>query len=199
MTNLSLKERLERLERTPDAPPVASGSSEVVELVPPDHLPDLKTISAIKSLARRGVRLALAKALIEDLIQRPPMPITIRVPHVEDRDAFATEMIESGVRIQFTGARIKNPPHPGGFVWYEIIEPTGLSVTDAAEALGVSRVALSAFLNERTRLSPEMALRIEKTFGVSMDALMRMQTTYDIAEMRRREKTVKVGRRIAAE
>jgi len=79
-----------------------------------------------------------------------------------------------------TGIRMKNPAHPGGFVKHEIIEPHDLSVTDAARILGVTRPALSALLNERAALSPEMALRIEKAFGVSMDTLMRMQNSYDI-------------------
>ena len=58
--------------------------------------------------------------------------------------------------------RMKNPAHPGGFVKTEIIEPLGLSVTDAAQVLGITRAALSAFLNERASLSPDMAIRIQK-------------------------------------
>ena len=76
---------------------------------------------------------------------------------------------------------MKNPVHPGGFVKHEVIEALNLTVTEAAAALGVTRPALSAVLNERARLSPEMALRIEKAFGVSMDTLMRMQNSHDIA------------------
>jgi addiction module HigA family antidote len=91
------------------------------------------------------------------------------------------------------GIRMKNPTHPGGFVKSEIIEAVGLSVTDAALVLGVTRPALSALLNERARLSPEMALRIEKAFGVSMDTLMRMQNSYDIAQTRQREGAIKVA------
>jgi antitoxin HigA-1 len=90
--------------------------------------------------------------------------------------------------------RLKVPPHPGGFVRTEIIDPLSLSVTGAAEALGVTRPALSAFLNERSSLSPEMALRIEKAFGVSMDTLMRMQNSYDISRARRREGEINVPR-----
>jgi len=85
------------------------------------------------------------------------------------------------------GIRLKNPAHPGGFVKSEIIEPLDLSVTDAARALGVTRPALSALLNERAHLSPEMALRIEKAFGVSMDTLMRMQNSFDIAQTHKRK------------
>ena len=82
---------------------------------------------------------------------------------------------------------MKYPAHPGGFVKSEIVEAMGLSVTRAAVVLGVTRPALSALLNERAKLSPEMALRIEKVFGGSMDTLLRMQTSYDIAQTRKRE------------
>jgi addiction module HigA family antidote len=89
---------------------------------------------------------------------------------------------------------MKNPPHPGDFIRTEIIAPAGLSVTDAAKALQVSRPALSSLLNSRADLSGEMALRIEKAFGVKMDTLMRMQSSYDIAETRKREKEIHVRR-----
>ena len=90
------------------------------------------------------------------------------------------------------GIRMKNPAHPGGFVKSEIVEALGLTVTAAARSLGVTRPALSALLNERAALSPEMALRIEKAFGVSMDTLLRMQTSHDIARTRRREEDIEV-------
>jgi addiction module HigA family antidote len=80
-----------------------------------------------------------------------------------------------------TGIRLKSPSHPGGLIKTEIIEPLGLSVTHAAQVLGVTRAVLSSLLNERSSLSSEMALRLEKAFGVSMDTLMRMQNSYDIA------------------
>ena len=92
-----------------------------------------------------------------------------------------------------TRIRMKAPAHPGGFVKSEIIEALGLSVTAAADVLGVTRPALSALLNERAHLSPEMAIRIEKAFGVAMDTLMRMQNSYDIAEARKREAEIKVA------
>ena len=91
-----------------------------------------------------------------------------------------------------TGIRMENPAHPGGFVKHEVIEPHGLSVTDAARVLDITRPALSALLGERASLSSEMALRIEKAFGVSMDTLMRMQTSYDIAQARKRENEIDV-------
>jgi addiction module HigA family antidote len=89
---------------------------------------------------------------------------------------------------------MKNPVHPGDFIRTEIIGPAGLSVTDAAKALQVSRPALSTLLNSRASLSGEMALRIEKAFGVKMDTLLRMQSAYDIAETRKREKQIRVRR-----
>jgi addiction module HigA family antidote len=91
---------------------------------------------------------------------------------------------------------IKSPPHPGDFIRTEIIQPAGLSVTAAAPALRVSRPALSSLLNGKADLSGDMALRIEKAFGVKMDTLMRMQASYDISRTRKREKKIHV-RRIA--
>ncbi len=92
-----------------------------------------------------------------------------------------------------TGIRLKAPAHPGGFIRHEVIEPLGLSVTRAAEVLGVTRATLSTLLNEHAHLSPEMALRVEKAFGVSMDTLMRMQNSYDIAQTRKRAAEIKVA------
>src|SRR5262249_48857571 len=99
-----------------------------------------------------------------------------------------------GPMAQTLGIRMKNPAHPGGFVKPEIIEPLGLSVTDAAQARGITRAALSAFLNERAALSPDMAIRIEKAFGVSMETLMRMQNSFDIAQAHKREGEIAVVR-----
>jgi antitoxin HigA-1 len=89
---------------------------------------------------------------------------------------------------------MKNPPHPGDFIRTEIIEPAGLSVTAAAAVLRVSRPALSSLVNGNADLSGDMALRLEKAFGVKMDTLMRMQASYDIAETRKREKQIRVQR-----
>lgn len=94
--------------------------------------------------------------------------------------------------------RMAEPAHPGIFIRMEVIEPLGLSVTEAAQALGVSRPALSALLNGRAGLSPEMALRIEKAFGPKMDPLLRMQTAYDTAKARHRADEIKVKRYIPA-
>lgn len=93
-----------------------------------------------------------------------------------------------------SGIRLSNPAHPGAFIRHEIIRSLGLSVTIAASALGVSRTTLSTLLNERVRLSAELALRIEKAFGVSMETLMRMQVSFDVALIRKRAKDGEVAR-----
>lgn len=87
---------------------------------------------------------------------------------------------------------MKNPPHMGGFVWREILEPLGLTVSEAAVALGVSRQALSNLLNEHAALSAEMALRIEKAFGPRLEHLMQMQLAYDVAQARSLERRIRV-------
>ena len=86
------------------------------------------------------------------------------------------------------------PSHPGEFVRMEVIEELGLNVTQAAEILGVRRATLSDLLNGNAALSPEMALRIEKAFGVSMDMLLRMQAWHDASRMRARADDISVQR-----
>jgi addiction module HigA family antidote len=90
--------------------------------------------------------------------------------------------------------RMLNPPHPGDFIRTEIIEPRGLSVTAAAQVLRVSRPALSSLVNGKAGLSGDMALRVEKAFGVKMDTLLRMQASYEIARTRKLEAQIKVNR-----
>jgi addiction module HigA family antidote len=95
------------------------------------------------------------------------------------------------------GAPVKigmKPPHPGTFVRDEILEPLGLSISGAAEILGVRRATLSDLVNARSAVSPEMALRIEKAFGVRMDTLLRMQAWFDARAMRERAGEIKVNR-----
>jgi antitoxin HigA-1 len=87
-----------------------------------------------------------------------------------------------------------NPPHPGQFIKMEIIDAYGMSITDAAEALGVSRPTLSTVVNGKGDLTENLALRIELAFGVKMDTLVRMQTNYNIAQARKLEPTLHVHR-----
>ena len=86
------------------------------------------------------------------------------------------------------------PSHPGDFVRTEIIEELSLSVSKAAEILGVRRATLSDLLNGNAALSAEMALRLEKAFDTSMEMLLRMQAWYDAALMRARADEVDVKR-----
>lgn len=90
--------------------------------------------------------------------------------------------------------RMMRPAHPGRFVKMEVLDPLGLTVTAAADALGVTRPALSALLNGRAAMSADMALRIEKAFGLKMDTLLRMQTAVEIADARSREREIRVRR-----
>jgi addiction module HigA family antidote len=79
-----------------------------------------------------------------------------------------------------------SPPHPGTFIREEVIEPLDLSIARAADILGVRRATLSDLINAKASLSPEMALRVEKAFGVNMDMMLRMQAWYDAHIMRAR-------------
>ena len=97
-------------------------------------------------------------------------------------------MAVEGIRVNMT------PSHPGDFIRAEVVEELGLNVTRAADILGVRRATLSALLNGNASLSPEMALRIEKAFGVSMDMLLRMQAWHDAMNMRARAHEVTVER-----
>ena len=89
---------------------------------------------------------------------------------------------------------MKNPPHPGDFIWTEIIEPAGLSVTAAAAALQVSRPRCPACLTAGLTFPGIWRSASRKAFGVKMDTLMRMQASYDIARTRKREKQIHVRR-----
>ena len=80
---------------------------------------------------------------------------------------------------------MKNPPHPGRIVRQECIEPLGLTVTDAAAHLGVTRQALNNLVNERAGISPEMAIRLAKAFGSSAEVWLGLQMEYDLAQANR--------------
>lgn len=97
-------------------------------------------------------------------------------------------MTAGSVKVKMT------PSHPGAFIRDEVIEPLGLSVTEAARILGVRRATLSDLLNGNAALSPEMALRVEKAFDVRMDLLLRMQAWHDSTRMRARAGEIAVER-----
>ena len=89
---------------------------------------------------------------------------------------------------------MKNPPHPGEIIREEIIKALGLTVTGAAEILGVRRATLSDITNGKASVTAEMALRLEKAFGVSIDLLLKMQAGYDAAQARLHSDQIKVRR-----
>ena len=93
---------------------------------------------------------------------------------------------------------MKNPPHPGRSIKDACLEPLGLTVTEGAKVLGVARHTLSRVINGQAGISPEMAIRLEKAFGGSADAWLRMQTAYDLAQARQHEKQIDVQRRVLA-
>ena len=79
---------------------------------------------------------------------------------------------------------MKNPPHPGGVVLRECIEPLGLTITNAAAALGVTRTTLSELVNGKRGISTEMAVRLSKVFGGSAESWLTQQAHYDLAQVR---------------
>jgi antitoxin HigA-1 len=80
---------------------------------------------------------------------------------------------------------MKNPPHPGGVVLRQCIEPLGLSITEAAAALGVTRTTLSELVNGKRGISPEMAVRLSKAFGGDAESWLVQQAQYDLAHVRK--------------
>lgn len=89
---------------------------------------------------------------------------------------------------------MKLPAHPGSLIRHECLEPLGLTITAAAEALGVSRQALNNVVNGKAAVSAEMAIRLAKAFGSSPEVWLRMQAAYDLAQVRQRAKGIKVAR-----
>lgn len=87
---------------------------------------------------------------------------------------------------------MQNPPHPGGIVKRQCLEPLGLSVTRAARGLGVTRQALSELINERSGVSTEMAIRLSKAFGSSPETWLGLQTAYDLWQARERTGSIEV-------
>ena len=90
--------------------------------------------------------------------------------------------------------RMKEPPHPGRSIRDACLEPLGLTVTEGASALGVTRATLSNVINGRAGISPEMAIRLAKAFGGSPETWLRLQTQYDLAQALKNEANLKVRR-----
>ena len=89
---------------------------------------------------------------------------------------------------------MKNPPHPGLSVRHDCIEPLDLTITEAANILGVTRQALNNLVNGKSGISPEMAIRLSKAFGSSPETWLGMQLDFDLARARRREGEMHIQR-----
>lgn len=94
--------------------------------------------------------------------------------------------------------RMQNPPHPGEVLRELCLEPLGVSVTDAAKALGVARKTLSSVLNCHSGISPEMAIRLAKAFDTSAESWLNQQVQYDLWEAEQHTKSLKIKKLIAA-
>jgi antitoxin HigA-1 len=89
---------------------------------------------------------------------------------------------------------MKNPPHPGRSIRNACLEPLGLSITEGAKVLGVTRQTLNNVVNGKSGISPEMAIRLSKAFGSTAETWLRMQLAYDLAQARKEESKIKVQR-----
>ena len=89
---------------------------------------------------------------------------------------------------------MKNPPHPGLSVRHDCLEPLGLSVTEGARRLGISRKQLSDIVNCRSGISPEMAIRLDKAFGGGADTWYRLQSAWELARAKKKAHRIKVER-----
>ncbi len=89
---------------------------------------------------------------------------------------------------------MKNPPHPGLTVRHDCLEPLGLSITRGAEILGVTRQTLNNLVNGKSGISPEMAIRLAKAFGSRPETWLRLQSAYDLAQVRRHASKIRVKR-----
>ena len=89
---------------------------------------------------------------------------------------------------------MKNPPHPGPSVRHDCLVPLGLSVTEGAEVLGVTRQALNNLVNGKSGISPEMAIRLDKAFGGGAETWLRLQLAYDLAQVRKSASRIDVNR-----
>jgi addiction module HigA family antidote len=92
---------------------------------------------------------------------------------------------------------MKEPPHPGLSVRSDCLEPLGLTVTKGADVLGVTRQALNNLVNGKAGISPEMAIRLDKAFGGTAEAWLALQTAFDLAQMRKKERSITVKRYVA--
>jgi len=94
---------------------------------------------------------------------------------------------------------MKEPPHPGQSVRFDCLNALGLSVTEGAEVLGVSRQALNNLVNCKAGISPEMAIRLDKAFGGTAETWLSLQTSYDLAQAKKNSDSIAVRRYVPPE
>ena len=87
---------------------------------------------------------------------------------------------------------LKNPPHPGQLVFEDCIKPLGLTISDAAKGLGVTRNSLSRLIHGHNGISPEMAFRLSKAFGSTAEMWLRLQNAYDLAQVEKKAGNIQV-------
>jgi addiction module HigA family antidote len=115
----------------------------------------------------------------------------------EKEDAFDVELIDYHLTKRKRPMSMKNPPHPGRSIRSACLEPLGLSISEGAKILGVSRQVLNNVIAGKSAISPEMAIRLTKAFGSTEETWLWMQLAYDLAAARKDESKIKV-RQIAA-
>lgn len=92
---------------------------------------------------------------------------------------------------------MRKPPHPGLSVRYDCLEPLGLSVTEGAKVLGVTRQSLNNLVNGKAGISPEMAIRLDKAFGGAAEGWLALQSAFDLAQARNKEPSIMIKRYVA--
>ena len=98
------------------------------------------------------------------------------------------------IRFRHNDLQMKNPSHPGLSIRHDCLKPLGLTVTEAAKKLGVSRKQLSDVVNGHSRISPQMAIRLDKAFGGGANTWYRLQAAYDLAQAMKQADQIKVER-----
>jgi addiction module HigA family antidote len=141
------------------------------------------TASGIQSVHSKRLRLILGRLNASAMVQDMDLP------------GLYLHQLRGKYRGRWS---VRNPPHPGEVIRDLCLEPLGLTVTDAANALGVSRKTLSSILNGRSGISPEMALRLSKAFSTTPESWLNQQVQYDLWNAKKHSKGIKVKKLYAA-
>jgi antitoxin HigA-1 len=161
--------------------------------ISPDHIAKVENILAVLNRARRPADIAPAKRRSQRFLERNS------ASQLADHFSFRIRRcVRCGfARLSLKGdkiMRMKKPPHPGRVVRQECIEPLGLTVTEAAKRLGVTRQALNNLVNGKGGISAQMAVRLSKAFGSSPEVWLGIQMEYDLAQVEKEAQNIKVKR-----